>query len=155
MATKTVTQSDGTVQVSWESGYTQVKRLAPGIAFLRLVGFMPGVAFDEMIKPLARELEAHSSLAIFCDTTGFTRYKSEYRARWIEFLKSSNGKVQGYLLVKSALIRVGVRLINLSVKAIQAYSDQPSFDAACKEVYPAYQKASLPLPLTDDVYLAT
>ncbi len=145
MAVESTKQPDGTLLVTWETGHAQIKRLAPGAVFFRKVGHFTAEAFPTLVAPFADELAQHKSVVMWCDCDDFETYGSGYRERWTEWFKSApKGAIRAHILVRSAMVKMGVQVVNLAVRIFEPYSKRDAFNAALKAALPALDLATLP-----------
>jgi hypothetical protein len=142
---------DGTLVFRWKTGYAQIKRMGPGIIFFRQVGYFPAHTFSELVKPFDDEAKKVGKLTMICDCDKMQSYEPNYRELWQNWFKaqSQRGGVIAYVSLKSPLVRLGVRMVNLVVRVFEVHENSTAMVAAAAKAVNGFIVRAVPSPLVE------
>ncbi len=105
---------------------------AHGVAVITYSGGLSGEVVPHLQRSLEEMLQSHDRVALFVDAEGLTTYTPDFRKRWAAWLKKHRTRLLGcHILFKSALVRMGINLVNPFVGGfIVPYSDRTRYEAA-------------------------
>ncbi len=135
---------DGTRLFTWDRGYVQVKKLAPGVIFFRKAGYLVNPLYDAVIDIFTDEVESAGKLIMICDCYEFENYEAGYRQLWQDWFSKHKGSIRAPILFRSAFVKMGVQLVNMIVKVFEPYSDEPAFLSGVANTWPQFQRDRLP-----------
>ncbi|MEM6293632.1 MAG: hypothetical protein AAGA54_20325, partial [Myxococcota bacterium] len=103
-----------------------------GVAVITYSGGLSGEVVPHLQRSLEAMLQTHSHVALFVDAEGLTTYTTDFRKLWAAWLKEHRARLLGcHILFKSALVRMGINLVNPFVGGfIVPYSDRTRYEAA-------------------------
>jgi hypothetical protein len=142
------TLPDGSHQFVWKEGYLQVKRVAPGVIFMRKVGDYHDDVFHTIIKPFNSEWNATKHLMVVCDAADMQGYTAAYRQLWTDWFRARRGHIKISIYMRSKLVRMAIAVVNMAVGDVfETCKNEEALHATLSRLVPSFHPSALPVRL--------
>ena len=119
----------------------EVSRRGGNVLFVRYKGYVT----MELLRVIHEDAEAHlkvlPTIQIFVDSTALEGYDPGFREAWAERFKQFRGRVSGFILLRSPLVKMTLRFVNLlsgnDRAPLEPLSDRAEFDRRLQEAIAA------------------
>jgi hypothetical protein len=110
----------------------EVAQRGGNVLFVRYKGY---VTMD-LLSAIQADTESHlkqlGTIQLFVDSTGLDGYDPGFREAWAERFKQFGGRVTGFILLRSPLVKMTLRFVNLisgqERAALEPLSDRADFE---------------------------
>ncbi len=142
-----ITLQDGTERWSEGQNVLEARFVAPGVLWMRFVGFGDAAFVPTILAWRTRLLAQQPQGAILFDdmerTTGYAAEARSALTHWVRTNRKSLGGI--HILTHNRLVAMGVSVANLALGGfLTAYTDPAAFSAAVKRV--SAERATSPAP---------
>jgi hypothetical protein len=143
-----VDELDGGILVSNERGCVLTVEVLPSVVFFRFEKHVGNDMFEPSVRICNRALDASKSITMIGDGGNWDGYDAGYRNQWTDwFIKNRKRITAVHLLTRSAIVRMGVQVVNLMTNnIIQPYASAPEFRRALLERVPKFDAMSAKWP---------
>jgi hypothetical protein len=128
-----------------------VAPLGDDVVWFRFDGYVAGAWWAPTEAVLDAVIRAHGHVLMLGDGWSWTNYESSYRTGCTRWFMARRATIRGvHLLVQSAILRMGVQVVNLVVPVISGYGDVAAFTGKAAELVPdlaaRLREAGVPAP---------
>jgi len=92
---------------------------APGVVLVRYRGHAEVALYEPIAKEMDRQVAQFPKVRLFVDFEELASYDTEFRTRWTDWFRRNHSHLEhSYILQRSALVKMGVQLVNLFIGEI-------------------------------------
>lgn len=116
--------------------------LTPQVAYFSFRGVLPAEAALPGAEVLEAMLAKQKNIVMLGDGRDWQTYAPGYRSFWVSWFREKRESVTGvHLLVRSAILKMGVQMVNLAISGrITAYSNPTRWENVVRAYEPAFEK---------------
>ncbi|HLL52342.1 MAG TPA: hypothetical protein VK447_02290 [Myxococcaceae bacterium] len=121
---------EGVTRFKGKMGEALFSTPAPAVALVRYKGHADEALYEPISGEMNALLQRVPKVTLFVDFAECGSYDTDFRARWTEWFRANAPKLVGsHILQKSALVKMGIQLVNLIIgQVLTPVTDPAEFE---------------------------